>query len=131
MHTVDQYIDAACQRKGFTDRQLGKYLGKSHATVCHWRTKRSWPSDDTMIALAEVAGMDIDQALLDLNTWRATGPARAAYERIASRLAVAAFAIFFVMGHGKTAPAQSLTAGNVPFGAISVYIMENTINILR
>lgn len=97
MHTIDQYIDAACERARLTDRQLGKYLGKSHATVSHWRTKRTWPADETMIALAEVAGMDPEQALIDLNIWRSTGEARRVYERMAGHLAPAALCLAVIL----------------------------------
>jgi hypothetical protein len=89
MKTIDQYIDRAIERTGLTDRQLGPFLGRGVGTVSHWRCKRAWPADDTMIALAEVAGLDPEQALIDLNIWRSSGETRRIYERLADHLAAA------------------------------------------
>lgn len=91
MHTIDQYCDLAKDRAALaSDRQLSRRLGFSTNSVTQWRTKRTWPSDDTMRRLADLAGMDQEQALIDLNIWRSEGPTRAMYEHIATVLAAAA-----------------------------------------
>jgi transcriptional regulator with XRE-family HTH domain len=69
MRTVDTYIAAALELQGIpSDRQLAVRLGLSQQTVNHWRTKRTWPSDETMVKLAELAQMDIAQAPLRLKS---------------------------------------------------------------
>ncbi len=85
---IDDYVDAALKAGDFpSERQLSIFLGFGPDAICTYRTKRAWPSDDTMIRLAEIAGADPEQALLDLNLWRATsGRVKATYARIAAKL---------------------------------------------
>ncbi len=69
--TIDDYIDLAIARQGFTsERELGRALGFKGNPVNHWRTKRAWPADPTMIQLARMAGVDTIWALIELNIWR-------------------------------------------------------------
>lgn len=88
MHTIDQYLDAAINRHRFTsDRDLGRYLGLSSATINQYRTKRSWPSPATMTRIADLAGENIDIALIELNIWKEQDEtARAVYSRILNKL---------------------------------------------
>ena len=63
MPTIDEYIDTAIANARLkSDRELGRILGFKGQPVSHWRTKRAWPADETMIALARLADMDPDQA---------------------------------------------------------------------
>lgn len=89
MPTIDEYIDRAKERGGYTsDRQLSVALGMAGPALNMWRTKRSWPSDERMIALATIAGLPVEQALCDLNIWRAKSePTRAMYSKIRDQLA--------------------------------------------
>lgn len=129
MHTLDEYIDRAVERTGLTDRQLGIFLGKGRATVSHWRCKRTWPADGTMIALAEVAGMDPEQALIDLNIWRSTGETRRIYQRLADHLAgstAAALCLALaILGQAIFATPSKAYSPAPSHKAASVYIMEN------
>lgn len=91
---IDQYLDAAISARGFSsDRELSRALGLSGVGVSLYRTKRSWPSDEIMVALAELAGLDVQRALLDLNTWRAkSSRVRELYSRLAGELVPAILA---------------------------------------
>ncbi len=86
--TIDDYIDLAMSRKGFgSDRELGRALGFKGNPVNHWRSKRAWPADQTMIRLAQMAGVDPVWALVELNIWRSPpGDARTGYETLRSML---------------------------------------------
>ena len=79
--TIDDYIDLAMSRRGFgSDRELGRALGFKGNPVNHWRTRRAWPADQTMVRLAQMAGVDPVWALVELNVWRApTGAVRDEY----------------------------------------------------
>jgi len=55
-----------------SDRQLSKCLGISSASVFAFANKRAIPSDETMIKIADLAGLDKKQALIDVNVWRNT-----------------------------------------------------------
>ena len=81
MRTVDFYLDEARKRGGFTsDRSMDKGLGLTPGAVCSYRIKRAWPSDETIIKLAKIAGISPEAALLDLNVWRSTGSATVYYQ---------------------------------------------------
>ena len=86
--TIDDYIDLAMSRKGFgSDRELGRALGFKGNPVNHWRSKRAWPADQTMIRLAQMAGVDPVWALVELNIWRSPpGEVLAGYETLRSML---------------------------------------------
>lgn len=71
MPSIDWYLDEARARAAIpSDNALSRRLGFQNQAVNHWRLRRAWPSDDAMMALAELAGVDPAKALLDLNTWR-------------------------------------------------------------
>ena len=74
--TIDDYIDLAMSRQGFaSERALGRALGFKGNPVNHWRSKRAWPADATMVQLAQMAGVDAVWALVELNIWRAPSSA--------------------------------------------------------
>lgn len=81
MRTIDDYLDAARKRNGLTsDRQLSRALGLKPSAIPYFRKKRSWPSDQIMIDIAKLAGMDVDRAFKDRDRWRASGRMRITME---------------------------------------------------
>lgn len=105
MITVDEYLDRAKRHTGTqSDRQLSIFLGVVPGTISQIRTKRTWPSDDLMLKIADAANMDAEQALIDLNIWRNEGPARAIYERLARAMTAACLALFLIFA-GQPEPA--------------------------
>lgn len=110
MKTVDDYCDAARSLHNIkSDRELARTLGLKPTSTNHWRTRRAWPGDAVMIRLADLAGLDPAQALLDLNRWRNdSATVRSVYDRIAHRLAATAAAIGII---AITGVAGSGTAG--------------------
>ncbi len=97
MTPIRAYIDAAKTRAGVgSDRQLGFLLGLSASAVCAWQRGRSWPDDETMVRLAALAGVAADEALLDLNIWRAKEPARAVYLGMLKRHALGLLALAII-----------------------------------
>ena len=121
--TVDEYMDTAKARCGInSDRALSLALNLRQAGTNEYRTRRAWPSDETMIRLADLAGADRDQALLDLNAWRATtAEVRSQYERIARLVKASAAVIILAM--------PGAMVGNGPgtgerFEGPNIYIMR-------
>lgn len=110
MLTIDDYMDAAKKRHGIpSDRQLAFRLGATAATSCQWRTKRNWPGESLMRKLAQLAGIDEELALLDLETWRSDEESGRIFQRIRDRLVKlkeAAAAIFI----GSTIGLSTLSA---------------------
>lgn len=92
MLTIDDYIDKAVDNQKLrSDRALGVKLGMSPASVCHFRTKKAWPSDATMIKIAKLADLDETEALLNLNIWRNfDSDAAPLYSRLMDKLKAAA-----------------------------------------
>jgi len=84
MKTIDDYCDIAKQRHGLkSDRILADALNINSSAISQWRTKRTWPSDTTMIHLAELAGIDKTEALVELGAWKNYGlPAYPTYETL-------------------------------------------------
>jgi len=73
MSNIVEYLDAALKvQKLPSDRQLCLRIGEKPATICQWRSGTHLPHRDaSMRKLAELAGMDVEQAMLDLGQWRA------------------------------------------------------------
>lgn len=66
-----EYAEKAINRFGLTGyNHLAREIGVTKATVSHLKTGKALPSDETMIKLAELAGMPKEEALIDLNLWR-------------------------------------------------------------
>lgn len=115
---LDFYIDRARSNKGFkSDLELGRHLGFKGSAVSFWRVGKAFPSDETMVQLAALAGVDPAIALLDLNAWRSGGAAREAYNGMLKRLVgagiVAALTALFVVfppddGHSAMAAGLAL-----------------------
>lgn len=83
------YLEKAKENAGIpSDRKLGIALGRSDALINQMRRGRAFPSDDVMIQLATLAGIDPYIALIDLNSWRSEGAARTAYKEILKRISV-------------------------------------------
>lgn len=92
MKTIDDYLDKAKHNHNLkSDRQLSIMLGVTGNYVTFYRTKRSWPSDALMIKIADLAGEDQTEALINLNIWRNSDSAAAPlYSRLLDKLKVAA-----------------------------------------
>lgn len=80
--TIDDYIDAAKARLGIgSDRELSRRLfGRPESNVVgKWRTRRAFPRQKNMVALAELAGLPVSEALRDLSQWRTQERTREAW----------------------------------------------------
>ena len=85
MLTIDNYCDRAKAQSNIkSDRKLADALGITSPSLSQYRRKRAWPSDNTMVKLAELAGLDPKQGLLYLSTWRAEGKALELFIEIAN-----------------------------------------------
>ena len=73
MRSLNDYLEAAKKNTGVKSyRQLGVHLGLNPSIVTQYRTRRAWPSDEAMYRIAEAAGIDPHEALLELAYWRCT-----------------------------------------------------------
>ena len=87
---INEYLDLAKEKQGIkSDRELAAALGhKSNQSIVFMRRGVTNPSDDTMLKIAELAGLSPEAALLRLNIWRSKTPeTRELYTTLAERLA--------------------------------------------
>lgn len=99
MLTIDDYIDQAKDNQKLkSDRQLGEKIGVKGSYISHFRTKRTWPSDETMIKIADLAGLDQQEALLNLNIWRTSNSVAAhVYAEIMDKFKSAAMLVIGIV----------------------------------
>lgn len=121
MKTLEFYIAKAQVNSGAaTDTKLAALLDVSASYVCMMRTGKSIPSDDMMVKIANIAGVDKEEALLDLNVWRSSGSVKDAYANILRKLghvAVALALCLFFSAH-QDATASDLNMSNSEHDAI-------------
>lgn len=88
MSIVATLLDKARARKGIaSDNALAQHLGTNRQVVSQWRHGDSYPSEDNIAELAEMAGDDPVQWLVAVKAVRSEGKARKAWTALAKRLA--------------------------------------------
>ena len=114
MRNIFDYIEAAKSRQDFRSlRRLAKELEMGHSALLKMRDGEMFPADDKMVRLAELAGADVQEALLNLNIWRSKSPmARARYQDLKRSLARTAgaglVAASVLIPHGKSEASPGL-----------------------
>lgn len=92
---IDELLDAARSHSRLkSDRDLAKAAGVTKNAISQFRTKRTWPADETQLRLCHLAGIDPSIGLLWLNIWRSQGRARIVYQQLSAKLGAAALSIF-------------------------------------
>lgn len=121
-----EYLDAAKARVNIaSDSKLALAMGQNPAWVYQVRCGKALPSDESMLRLADLAGVSPDVALLDLQRIRARDPrVRSVWANILQRVAVTAAALALYVAPVETT-AQFTQGANSPFGAGPLYIIKN------
>ena len=103
MAIVATLLDKARARRGIpTDMALAERLGRSRAVVSEWRAGKSYPDEDLIVALAQLAGDEPGQWLIAIKAVRTEGAAGKVWADLAKRLG---------------ASVAVLVAAALPFGA--------------
>lgn len=90
MTDLAHYLDLAKARQDLkSDRQLDQAIGAKGCNTFVYRKGRAWPSDETMIKIARLAGEDAHAALVDLAIWRSGDAARVIWKEIAAKMRAA------------------------------------------
>lgn len=90
MRAIEIYITAAMERHELSQNGLAKELGLKNGSMSLMRSGSFLPSDEKMLHLAELAGIDSTEALCDLSRWRAKDPkVQAAWSKLAKIAGVA------------------------------------------
>ena len=91
MAIVATLLDKARTRRGIpTDMALAERLGRSRAVVSEWRAGKSYPDEDLIVTLAQLAGDDPGEWLLAVKAVRTDGAAGKIWAQLAKRLGAAA-----------------------------------------
>ncbi len=74
MRNFDDYLSEARRKTGVASNNgIAKLLDISGPSLSSLFQGKSLPSEDTMVKLADLAGIDRETALLDLAVWRSSG----------------------------------------------------------
>ena len=100
MESLTAYLDhAKTVTQTSSDSNMARKIGVSRNALCEWRKGRNFPSDETMIALAERANLDPAEALALLGLWRSHGETKAAYARLLKLSRMAKFSFpYMILG---------------------------------
>lgn len=71
MKNFNDYAEKAIKRYGLTGyNNLAREIQITKASMSRLRSGQANPSEETMVKLAELAGLPKEEALIDLNLWR-------------------------------------------------------------
>lgn len=71
MFTFSQYVEKAKENQNYkTKLEVATKLGMKAGSLTDFEKGRAFPSQDTLIALANLAGVSPEQALIDFNLWK-------------------------------------------------------------
>lgn len=71
MKSFNEYAQKAIVRYGLTGyNNLARELDMTKSAMSMLRSGKNIPSEETMVKLAELAGLPKEEALIDLNLWR-------------------------------------------------------------
>lgn len=88
MRTINEYLDLAKEKQELTsDRKLAEALDSSHGMVSNYRLGRAFPSEEIMVKIAELAGLNPVIALIELHEARNfDNPAATIYQQMKTAL---------------------------------------------
>ncbi len=136
----NEYAEKAIVRYGLTGyNNLARELGMTKSSISMLRSGKNVPSEETMIKLAELAGLPKEEALIDLNLWRSKNdPKRHEIWLRISKLIGCVLTCFFAPFNAFASSFGSLTPSailqyiaSLLLLAILGYIMRQTTDIMR
>jgi len=126
MNNLDFYIEKAMERQDLkSKRQLCIKLDVSHNAINDYK-RGAFPSDTTMKRLAELAGENIEKALIELNVWRSPAVVQKAYASILQKIANTVLVICS-LGAMTAASTPSYASDSCKMNSVSMNIMETHI----
>jgi len=126
------YIDRAKQVQGFkTDLQVNQALGFKGSVASLLRKSKMHLSDENMINLANLAGIDETVALMDLGILRCEGNAKKAYKRILEKMTAAALIALFIVALSGTPSMAENGLGKQQHKHFHLYILSHLQKIIK
>lgn len=140
MKKFSDYADKAIVRYGLTGyNNLARELGLNKASVSYLRSGKNLPSEETMIKLAELAGLPKEEALIDLNLWRSKDKpeVQKIWLRLSKMIGCALtflvfsdFAIKPCFAYNKT-PAHGVNSGHVEYILCDKCLFNNILRKIK
>lgn len=125
---LNYYICNAMANQGvLSERELSKTLGKAHNFVNNLLVGKALPSDEVMMKIADLAGLDKQAALLDLNVWRSPTPVRDAYVGILQKLTQTTAAIAILAASSLTLAPSPVSAKVLSDKSDTIYYGKHSV----
>lgn len=94
---INEIMDTAKVKNAFkSDRALARAIGMASPTLFRIRQGFGFPSEENMMKLGELAGIDKASSLLFLNMWKAEGEAKETYFEILRKIAPSVALCFII-----------------------------------
>ena len=75
MRTIKDYISEAQKKQGIpSNNKLAAAIGITNGGLSNLYKGKAIPTDETILKLAELAGIPEEEALIDVSIWRAADP---------------------------------------------------------
>lgn len=105
-----------CRTSGLvqSDNQIAEHLGVSRQVVSGWRHGSKFPSDERIVQLARIAGIEAGPYLVGVHAEHAGGAAGRAWAALARRLGTAAVLALAVLPQ-PSASAPDLSAQSIHY----------------
>ncbi len=127
MREFNDYMTLAIDRQKLkSNNHLARELNLTTGAISILHQGKSLPSEDTMIKLAELAGLPKEEALIDLNLWRSKNnpELNKIWQRLAKMIGLLFFFYLFSPSNSNACnpqTSQTMLSDN----ASSIYIMLN------
>lgn len=137
MPFINDYLDAAKKNLSLrSDRELAKKIGIKNSSLSYWRNAKTWPTEENILVIAELAKMDERQALIDLLEWKYyhNNRVRTVLEDLKKKLrsaTVTALGLLLVLSATFSALPHNAKAAEICMSDYRLYIMENAVLRLR
>lgn len=117
MKNFNDYMTLAIDRQKLaSNNKLAKELGITSASISVLNQGKALPSEETMIKLAELAGLPKEEALIDLNLWRSKNnpEVQKIWQRLSKMIGLPAFLFTFSSLFAKGYTCYEIIR-NIPF----------------
>ena len=117
MKNINDYMTFAIDRQKLaSNNKLAKELGKTSASISVLNHGKALPSEETMITLAELAGLPKEEALIDLKLWRSINnpEVQKIWQRLSKKIGLPAFLFTFSSLFAKVYTCYDAIS-NIPF----------------
>lgn len=127
MLTFLEYVEKAKENKGLKNNyDIAKLMGINSTSITEFSKERSYPSQETVLRLATLAGVSPEQALIDFNLWKTKDKpnAHAVWQKMAKMIGCFLLVNILYCGNSK-ANVPSMEQKIILQNSHMVYIMNS------